>query len=250
MLPRGWWIAVLLAGAGEALAAADAGLRLGADWWDYEVSGTVDDDGMRVDFERDLSVETRSNHRFELGWDSGPGPWPDLVASWLPIDAGGQRTTTSGGTPGPLPLPTPGTTTLILADAEIDDIDLVLRYPVALGAARAWGGVAVKHLRGDLASRAANASEVSRQEVDEWFPMLHVALAWPAERALRLAARADAIAADGDRALDWRIGAEWALGRTVVVGAGWARREYRLEADDFRLDTTLDGARLGLEARF
>ena len=212
--------------------------------WDYDIDGFVINQDERLDFQRDLSVEARSRADFGLRWDTGPGWWPDLALRMVPIEAGGQRElTTSPG--GPLPLPLPGTTTVVLADADLDDLELTLRYPVVERALRVWIGATIKRLDGSITTRTENDTESVTQEVDETFPLLHGQLEWPLGARFTLGASGNWIARGDDEASELRALASWRIAGPLALNAGWQRRQYRLQGDEYRLDSTLQGAFAG-----
>lgn len=219
---------------------------LAAERWDYDISGSIEQGGNSIELGRDLDVDVRNRQSYALRADTGPGRWPDLAAHYTPLQAGGQREQPGISFLGLIPVQ--GTTT-ILAEADVDDWDIVLRYPAALGAGRVWGGLALKHLSGPVSARSEDSSDTNTRELDETFPLLHGALEYPLTEWLNAEAQAHWIQRGRDRAQELRLRATLALPGPFAVSAGWQQKRYRLESGADRLDVELDGVLLGLVLR-
>lgn len=210
--------------------------------WRYELSGTATDAGTVYDFERDLGVRGSGRHSLELGWNTGPGWWPDLALSYTQIDAGGMRTFQN-------PPPIPGSRTLA-AEADNDDIDLTARYPLWSGTLSASAGVTLKRLAGLIVIDDSDQPQPSRQRFDEYIPQGHLQLHWNLSQWLVLSATGQGVEYQGDHALEWRALAELRLFRPVVVEFGWQEKSYELTTGNYALDARLRGALLRVGVLF
>lgn len=216
---------------------------LAAERWDYDVSGSIEQGGNQIVLGRDLEVQVRERSSYALRADTGPGLWPDLAAHYTRIQAGGRREVSGTTFLGLIPLQDDIT---VLAEADVRDWDIVLRYPAALGAGRVWGGLAIKQLSGPVSARSEGSSDTNTRELDETFPLLHGELEYPLAAWLNLEAQGHWIQRGRDLAQEWRLRATLALPGPFAVSAGWQHKRYRLESGADRLDVELDGVLLGL----
>ncbi|HVT36881.1 MAG TPA: hypothetical protein VHE37_14920 [Nevskiaceae bacterium] len=226
--------------------AGAADFSLGADYWGYQVRGSVNRNGDVLDFDRDLGVQAQTHALLQAAWNTGPGWWkPDFALSYAPIKAGGQQEVTAGTRFGGLLFPSGNT--VIFGDADLKDLALTLRYPLALGNARIWGGISAKHVNGEVTVRDRNDTQEDVQDINQWFPMLHVAAAIPAASWLTLSAEANGARYASNQAWDVRAGASIGIYGPLGLNAGWAARHYHVESDSsYRLDATLSGVTAGL----
>jgi hypothetical protein len=222
--------------------ATGAELNLRADWWDYDVSGSVDRRGDVQDLDADLGVEARGhNMAYALAWNTGPGWVPDFAASYTRIDAGGERVT-PGFRFGPIVL-APGS--VARGDADLEDIDLTLRYPFALGNSRLWAGVTLKRVHGDVVIGDDASSAEDRQRIDQAFPLLHLAASVPLSSWLALSAQGNAVKYGDNEAWEGRAGVSLGLLESFGINLGWQTKHYRVADGDYLLDATLSGAVAG-----
>lgn len=220
--------------------AATPEFRAGYGSWRYELSGTVTDRDRTYDLQDDLGLETSGRRSVLVEWDTPPGWWPDLSASFTQLGASGYREETFtlfdifGN-------PVGSQTESIAASADFDDFDLTLRYPFSLGSLGVSAGVTIKRLRGDVLIDDSTQSSPSYQSYDETVPQVHAGLRWPLAQWLALVASGQGIQAEGNSALEWRGGAELRLG-PLLVEAGYQAKRYDINLGDYALDAQLDGA--------
>ena len=223
---------------------------LGYSHWNYQVSGVYQDNGSNYDLDGSLNASTNSRALYRLRWDTGPGWWPDLAASYSRIAVTGQRTITTGG-PGIGGLPVGQASSTANIDANVRDMDATLRYGVPLGWARLSGGVTVKQLKGDVTvSDNAATPPQSRRNVDEVFPMAHAFIEVPLGSRVRIGLGGDWIAARGNEA-----DSILAMVRIKLIGpldltGGWQRKRYKVRTDRYLLDAKLQGWQFGGELAF
>jgi len=211
--------------------------------WDFRVSGDASDADSQVDFDHDLGVEPRNKATYALSWDTGPGYWPDLAVAYTPIEAGGQRAVSNSG--GLLdPLLGAGGTTTIVADADLEDLQLSLSYPLRRGAWTLALGATVERLHGQILLKDESDAEGEREPVDETFPMAHLGLKAELASWLSLEAGGDYVSYRSDRAYDYHLQAAFIWG-PAKLGAGWLVKAYRVNNSSYLLDTRLSGPTLG-----
>lgn len=234
--------------AAPAWADETASFHAGYAHWAYDLEGLVENRGNRVAVPEDIEVDTRRRSTLALRWDTGRGFWPDLAASWFHLDAGGQREVDTTGSIGPIPIP--GGTQLILADADVRDMDLSLRYPVLRSALRVWAGLTLKRLDGEVTTRNEEDTESTTDTVDELFPLAHGLAEWRATESLALSLGGNWIRRGDDQASELALSARWRVWGALSLDLGWQRKAYRLDADAYRIDATLDGALVGASLVF
>lgn len=223
--------------------ASAAEVSLTADYWDYKISGTVNRSGDVQDLDRDLGVEARDHASYGFAWNTGPGWWrPDFAANYTPIKADGQRI--SAGTHfGPLVI-IPGS--VARGEADLDDADLSLRYPLKFGWGTIWGGVTIKRITGFVSIRDATSMALDRQQIDQLFPLLHLALSAPLTSWLTLSAQGNAIEYQGSKAYELRTGASIGILGPLGINLGWQYKQYRVSEGDYLFDASLSGALAGV----
>lgn len=227
--------------------AAASDLTLIADYWDFEVSGHVDRNGDVQDFEADLGVAARDHAAYSLAWNTGPGWWrPDLAASHTPISAGGQRVVSNGLSFGPVVL-IPGSTAL--GDADLDDTDLTLRYPLRRGRSTLWGGLTIKRIAGMVVVRDQSDTAEDRERIDQVFPLLHLAAGTSLNDWLSLSAQGNVARYRDSEAYELRVGVSLGIAGPLGINLGWQRKHYRVSDGDYLLDATLSGAIAGIFLR-
>lgn len=202
--------------------------------WGYHFDGKVDDRGQRYDFQDDLELNPRRRRSVALEWDTRPGWWPDLAASYSQMGADGDHTES-------VTFPVPATRTITTA-ASFDAWEIVARYPFRLGrSGRLSLGVALQQLRGDLIIDDSEDPPPRRERYDELFPQLHAQLRWRLGP-LALVATGQGIEHDGSRALDWRGVVELRALEPLLLEFGWQEKRYEISLTDYALDTRLRGA--------
>jgi hypothetical protein len=235
-------VVALLLGLGSGTAAAGE-LSFGYDWWSEKVSGVVDTRGQRIDLEHDVDLTVHSKSTFNTRWDTS-GEWvPDFLADYRRIEVDGRHTVSSSTLLGT-------TTTTILANANLGDVQATARYPWRSEHFVLWGGVTVKRLAGDLTTQNQNETQETRERVNETFPMLHGGVEVPLGSRLRLASDLDWISSGGDRALQWRAGVDLQLWGPLGLSGGWQRRHYVVHSNSDSLDATLGGGAVGAFLRW
>lgn len=225
---------------------AQAGeLRAAYGNWGFDITGTATDNGNVYDFQRDLAAHSTSKRSLSLAWDTGPGWWrPDLALSDSSIGAAGTNTAPRTVQVLPPPAPPSTTTTTMTVDAGFRDQDLIARYPWGWGPLQLAAGVAVKRMRGSVEINDSSQSQPSRGDYDETFPELHAQVRWPLGRWLTLTAVGQGIKGQGNRALEWRVGAEIPGLAPLLLEAGWQQKRYDIRVNGDALDASLDGVLL------
>lgn len=217
--------------------------RVAAGGWGFHVSGFVNDNGERLDFQRDLGAKREDGLSFEaMIGELGPRWLPDLALSYTPIKARGGNSRQTGTSIGPIDLG--GGTVTRDTDADLDDYDATLRYPFAFGPLRLTPGLAVKRLDGVITIVDRSDGSVSRQPFDETFPMLALRGTLDLGDNFALELNALGVQYQGDRAVDARAMFWLRLLQPVVLGAGWQLKRYEIDTGNYRLDARLDGARV------
>lgn len=208
--------------------------------WRYDINGTVTDRDRVYDLQDDLALQTSGRRTLLVEWDTPSGWWPDLAVSLSDLGGSGQaeyQTLTFDLFGNPI-----GTEDqTIQAAATFDDYDVTARYPFAVGAAAFALGVTVKKLSGTVVIDDSGNPPPSRQDYDETVPEAHASLRWTLGKRVAILGTLQGIQADGNRALEWRAGAELRLG-ALLVEAGWQERRYNITLDDYALDARLGGA--------
>lgn len=217
------------------LPAVAAELRLSVGSWQPDVQGHYRDNDSAYDFERDLAVRARKQGHVALEIQRKTGA--DVALAYTRIATRGRNTVSSGVPTLPL-LSGSGTTTLD-STADFDDLELLARWPLSRGTLRVSPGVAIKHLEGQVLI-FESGTEVSRDDVDVWFPELHLHADWRPWPALRFSAGVQGLAYDGDRAREWQALADVTLGALRIEG-GWQEKRYDLRDGDNELHARLRG---------
>jgi len=223
-----------------ATATAAQEFRAGYGSWRYEISGTVTDRNRTYDLQQDLELEPAGRRSVMVDWDTPSGWWPDWSVSFSQVGGAGDAAYQS------IQLDLLGNPVFqdetITASADFDDFDVTARYPFRLGPFQAAAGLVVKRLRGTvLIDDSGRDPPETRQEYDETVPELHGQLRWPLARWLVASVAGQGISYDGNRALEWRAGAELLLG-PLRLEAGWQEKRYEVRLTDYALDARLDGA--------
>lgn len=238
--------AAALAGATGLAAAGNSGnTGLHYQFWDLDISGYVEDGDSRLDFDRDLQVEPRQERFYSFRWNTGPGYWPDISAAYTPIDAEGRSTSSaSGGQILDIPIGVGGSTTALI-DADIDDWELSFSYPLQLGSSAVAIGLTAKKLDGEVLILENGQTEVSREEINQTFPQLHLGLTLPLAKNFLLETAGNYVRAEGDQVHDWHAAARLQFGKLCLSG-GWQERRYQVQNTSYDIDARLSGAFAGL----
>lgn len=228
----------------SASAVSAAELRAAFGGWDYDLQGHYNDSNRDRDFQRDLAVRPRDRASVSLDYQWRAGR-PDLSFAYTQIGARGRSAENVPVGIGPIPIGTAGTTVDSLSD--FTDIEIAARWPLSRGDWRLSPGVVLKRLAGELRI-TENDVDVSRQDIEVWFPQPLLRLDGRLASWLRFNASVQGIAYDGDRAQEWQSSAEITVGALLVQG-GWQEKRYRIRDDDSDLDAHLRGPvfRLGLD---
>jgi hypothetical protein len=219
---------------------AAAELRIGVGRWDYDLAGSATDQGRHYDFERDL--ELQAGGRSTLLVELDPPRGPNWAFSYARMGAGGDHTETTVIT-GPLGIPITTVSREVTTAADFDDYELSARWPWTWGTLRWAGGLTLRRLAGTVLIDDSAEAEPTRESYDEILPQLHARVRWPLGGRLSLLAAGYGMEYDGNRAVEWRAGAELRFGALLLEG-GWQQKRYVIDVEDFRLDATLDGALL------
>jgi hypothetical protein len=242
-----WW-GVLLCTL-VSLPASAAEFRLAGGLWDYRVSGFQDDRGTITDL-KSFAPGTQRDGFLQAEYEHRPSWLPDLAAGYAQVSGSGSQTTsTTPPLPLPLPIPDPMATTTS-ASGDFRDLDLTLRYAIALGPIRVSPGVTVSWLKGNIVTDDSASGAHSDRDYSNVFPMLHAQVAWPIVDWLRLTAQGDWIKARHDVAWQYSASLELKLLGPLGVYGGWHARRYQVGNGDSFLDARLRGMRYGLLVLF
>lgn len=215
--------------------------------WSYEARGSVTNLSV-LDFQRDLGLDTNDRAEYGLGFVPSREQ-----SAWLPtVDVGfihiGQR--------GQQQVSTPLLFGLVLlqgeaeSSADVDDLQLALRWPWRWGQFRLDSGINLTRLHGEVIVADADTGQRNRQPIDEIFPSPSLRLAWQPLNALRLSLRADYIEYQNQRAQTLDAGLSWQMLGPVGLEAGWRQRRYRVDSRNefgpYLLDARLSGVRFAL----
>ncbi len=226
-------------------AAGDLSLQLAA--WDHDVKGHARDAQGAVDFEQ-LGVDGDVEPYARLQWRQDDGSWwPDAALTYCRLQAQGSNVVTTSVSIGDVVVLPGGTAA---ADADVHDSTLTLSYPLLRRVIAFDAGVSLRHLGGDILIENANSRASDRQRVDQLFPLLHAALALPIGSRLSLVADGGWIEHRDDRAYEIHAGIDARLWRSLSLQAGWMKKRYDVLQQDYQLDATLSGLRIGLGWRF
>ena len=237
-------LAFLLAAAAAAPALAGE-FRADGGVWIYRVRGFIDNNGQRLDFNRDLGVGTQRDGFVALEYAHGPSWIPDVTVNYSRL--GGSGATTTHPAVGPVVIP--GGSVTNTSSAHFNDVDVSARYEIALGSVGVSPGLTLKALNGDIVTRDDASGAESRQSYREVFPMLHARVVWAPGRILRFAAQGNWIARGGDQAWEYAVSAEPRLIGPLGLYAGWQEKRYRVQSSG-QLDARLSGMRLGVILSF
>ncbi|MGH8461170.1 MAG: hypothetical protein ACRESS_06150 [Stenotrophobium sp.] len=229
--------------------AAGQGFALGYDYWNYRVSGIVEDNGTQLGLHRDLGVEPQNRDAFFLRWDTGPGWWrPDLTANYMHVLLTGNAPyTTSGLQLGSLNL-LPGTTT-VLTNVDIHDTELTFSYPFALGRLRNSAGVTAKYLKGYLELEDSSGNSTDYQRINDLFPMAHLDVNLPLGDFVNLIASGNWIGYHGEGAYEYSGGIDFRILGPLTLSARWQQKYYNVK-DGYTLHANLRGMLFGAHLVF
>jgi outer membrane protein len=230
-------------------AAGAQSLRVDVGLWDYEVSGSVRDGGEPLDLQEDLNVGTRNRQSYALATAAGPDWLPALAFSYSPIDVGGEQLIRSTVGFGPLILLENETTALI--DADLRDLGLTAHGRV-LGSdvLQLRAGLTLRNLEGPITVRDADDEQSRTEDIDEWFPQLHLAAQWRPTLRWQFGLAADGIESAGNRAIQLRAQADWQFLQALGISLGWQYKQFDVRSGSFELDSELDGVFGGLFLQF
>jgi hypothetical protein len=229
-------LALVLAWA-PALASAEVRVELGA--WHYDVAGTVTDKGKTYDFDRDLNLQPSGRGNLVVAWDTSPGWWPDWSASYTKFGARGHHVeVTTIGTP---PLQITRTDT-IDATANLRDYDVAATWPMHAGALALSAGLAVERLAGDVTIDDTSNPPPSHETYGQTFPELRLGARMPLGGSFALDGAAQGVSYGGNRAVEWRAGAELRLFQRLLLSAGYQVKRYKVDLSSYKLDARLSGA--------
>lgn len=214
--------------------ASAAGPTLQLNVWQADPEGTVREDNVDYDVERDLGVDKNEvysvalvGRRWEIRYEDisldgqGTVEQDNLLLGLIPI--GPQEFEVS-------------------SRVDVEDIQASF-YPLSFGPLEL--GATLRSLEGQLDAREGD--NIGVQDVDEVVPMAAARLNWPVRQdRMGFVLGGQWVEYEGDRAYTVNVGVEFAF-HAVRVGAGYRLQRYDIGADDEDgLDLTLDGAQLHL----
>jgi hypothetical protein len=220
-------------------ALAHAQVRIEAGSWKYDLTGTVVDNGKTYEFDRDLDLQASGRGSLAIAWDTAPGPWPDWTASYTRFGAHGHHEETAV-----ILLPPFMQNVIIDATANLRDVDIGATWPIHLGAGALSAGFALKRLSGDLTIDDSSNPPPSRETYGQTFPELKLGLRVPLGAAFAIDAATQGVSYGGNRATEWRVGAELKLFQHFLLSAGYQARTYKVDLNSYKLDAHLKGALL------
>ena len=247
-LPRSLASPMLLLGlaliGGEAFA-GDLQLQIAA--WDHDARGSARDAQGAVDFDT-LGVEGKTEPYARLFWRQEDGSWwPDLALTYCRLRGSGSNVVREPVTIGGIAVLPGGTAA---ADADVHDTTLTLSYPLLRRVVAFDAGLSLRTLAGDILIRNEDSASSDRQHIDPLFPLLTATLALPIGPRFSLVGNGSWISRGNDVAYELYAGLDALLWRSLSLQAGWMRKRYDVEQQDYRLDATLGGLRAGLSWRF
>jgi len=252
------WTALCMTGFTPALWAADGsvdnGVSFKAGFWDYDADGTARDETATAGaFDTDSEVEPGegSDEFYELTLRTDV-PFTSLQRiRYINLEVDGEATATTTTPGGPL-LPGGGSTTEEFdIQADINDIGLDSLYRFQLP--RQFGlefGLSLRLIDGEVVARSRDDGSTERREVRQVFPLIYGGIDWHGLDGLVLRAEGGAISSGGDSAAELRATAGWRVLDWLTVEAGWWRKDFEIDDDDFALDVELSGPYAGVTASF
>ena len=217
---------------------AIAEFRAGFGTWSYDLKGQVTDNNDTYDFEKDLELQTAGRGSALLAWDTGAGA-PDWSASFTRFGATGHHVETVT-----IMIPPSTQTVTIDADGDFRDYDVTLSWPVHAGDLALGLGLTLKRLTGEVLIDDSSNPPPRHEHYRETFPQLHLGLRLPLGSAFALTGTAQGASYGGNRATEWRVGAELKLFTHLLLEAGYQAKRYKVDVDQYKLDARLGGALL------
>ena len=246
-------IKIMLASLIPAVSVADTlGVRIGASYWDYDISGTARyktrDSSNDIDVNRDLGYDDGSLGFYYLVFEH-PVPFlPNVRISRTDIDedANGRLTKTV----------VYGDTTFnvnedVSSDVELDQTDITLYYSILDTVANIDLGLNAKYI--DSNARITGAiSGTETADVSGWVPMAYAGVGVDLPlTGLSVGADGSYIKYEGSSFYDFTVRATYTSPWYVGVDAGY--RKIKLDLDDFDdsfADVEFDGPYVGAYLHF
>jgi hypothetical protein len=231
--------ALTLVAASLPMVAAAGELRVVAGQWNHEVSGSVTDQGERLNFQDDLGLKTQRHGSTQFEYRGAGGLWPDWALAFTQVGARGRYEETHTLFVGPIPV---GSETVRRdTDGRFDDLELVLRYPLGGRNSALSAGLTLKHLKGEILI-FEDDREDRREQYDEIFPLLHLQARRPFLRPwLALSGSLQGLRYQDNAAREWRVAAEAQLFSRLLLELGWQEKRYRIDAGSYALDARFAG---------
>ena len=233
---------------------AAAEVELGVDSWGWHLSGSIQNQGDRLDFGDDLSIRPRGSALFRLGWQPQDAGWiPGIQGQSTRLVADGRNEVAAGTQFGPITF-TPGgpitggpDTVTLISRADLVDRDVLLHWRTEWAGWQWQPGVRVRQLDGEILVRDEQGNS-DQQRFDEWFPMLHLGAELGAGSAASLQLSADWISDGDNQAYEWSALLDWAAFGPLSLRLGWQVKRYEiLDAEaNYRLSALLAGPVIGL----
>ena len=233
---------------------AQAAVSLGIDAWGWHASGSVQNQGDRLDFDDDLRIDARGSSILHLGWQPEIGSWwPALGLQTVDLQARGENEVPAGTQFGPITFTPSGPitggpdTVTLFSRADLTDRDALAHWRFDWRGLRWQPGLRLRQLEGEIIVRD-NDGNSDVQSFDETFPQLHLGLEAGADQALTLQLQADWISDGDNRAYEWLAALRWNGFGPMSLRLGWRVKRYEiLDPDnDYRLNALLAGPQLGL----
>lgn len=216
--------------------------------WVYEPTGSVNNGGEALDFERDLNLEGKSRRELGLGFSPAAFGWlPGLDFNYVRIATKGTQTAQVTTLFGTLPIQTGEA---IANASAINDFDASIRWPYDLGKLRLTGGFTIAHLDGDVTVSNPDSGASDTLQIRETFPLASAGLRYTPLPSVVLSARGDYVRYQGNLAHTLEASVLWNLLGPVGVEAGWRERRFVIDDGSERYDARLKGARIALRMSF
>ena len=219
---------------------ASAEFRAGFGPWSYDLKGHVTDNDKTYDFERDLELQAAGRGSVLLAWDTGAGA-PDWSVGYARFGATGHHVETVTVL---FPPPPSMQTVTIDTSADLRDYDVTMSWPVHAGNLALSLGLTLKRLSGEIVIDDTSNPPPSHEQYGQTFLQLHVGMRLPLGSAFALTGAAQGASYGGNRATEWRLGAELKLFTHLLLEAGFEAKRYKIDVNNYKLDARLGGALL------
>lgn len=229
---------------------ADTQYYGGAGAWFYDVKGSVSNNGVRLDFKKDLNLTAKSPGEVVLGFIPDAPRWfPAVEASYVRISTEGQQKISGQSVVfGMVPLTQ---NSVVATSAKLNNYDVSLRWGFPIGKKfRINGGFAVAELDGDVVVANQQTGAADRQPISEVFPLISGGLVWTPFADISLRTRFDYIQQGENKAQTAEASVNAVLWGPLALEAGYRQRRFKVVNNQYNFDSRLGGARAVLKLEF